>query len=481
MIKLCIAVVLTLAAVASHAQAPATVNDGTTFGRSMAPTSASQLVGPGAAQSGAWAGNASTPTAPIPRLGAFSSPNTSRSNFDSAQGIGLLNLGNQAVVDCEVYVVGTNPLQDQACAAVNFLASKCITPTDSQSRIVGNTGASTQTATNCNGTYGAGMAQYNFQNAVTQNDTMFGTTGDLRNTARGTVGEVCSPTTTVTSPAEYALQSCMSNGLASEHVCSQYLSAEIVITHPQVVETRSCPPGTILEGTACVTQRTQPAVPQFSCLDGWQAVTPPGGSISDIQCQRTTTTVASSTLSCNNQGVLQTLALPPETECGATGCVGYTNVAPETGYVCYQTSGAVPWGSDGASFASSWCPSQQRSGTYWFGYLTGNAGGYLGLICYFGPTPIFTCPTGQVYSGGQCVLRETSVATLTGYTCPQGTLNGTSCTITTSQPATVINTCPEGANLAPDAVICTRVDVTPTWTSTCGAYETSSGVALPTP
>lgn len=480
--KLWTSLLLSLFASTGIAQAPATVNDGSAFARTLAPTSASQLVNPAAAQSGAWAGNSATPTAPIPQLGGFSTPNTSRTNFDSARGMGLLNLGNQAVVNCELYVPGNNPLQDQACAAVNFLASKCLTPTASQAQIVGNTGTTQPTATNCTGTYGAGQSQYNFRNVLGSTDSMFGTTGDVRNSAGSTLGEVCTPTTVETAPAQYALQNCMVNGLATEHVCSQYLSAEIVVTHPQVVETRTCPAGTILEGTTCVTQRVEMAMPMFSCQEGWQAVTPPGGPISATQCERTTTTAASSTLSCNNQGVLQQMATPPATECGATGCVGYTSVAAETGYVCYQAGGAVPWGESESTFASRFCPSQQRSGTYWFGYLTGNSGnGYLGLLCYFGPTPIFTCPTGQVYSGGQCVVRETSTATLTGYTCPQGTLSGTSCIVTTSQPATVINTCPEGSNLAPDAVICTRVDVRPSWTSTCGAFEASAGTALPTP
>ena len=244
----------------------ASQQNGLNFVQSIAPTTTGQIVNPNNVNSQAWAGQSSVPTSTPTNLGSWSAaPNTTI--YGNAQAIGLSGLGQQAEVNCANYTPGTNPLQDQACAAINFLQSKCIQPTTQEAKILQNTGTSVAQSAACQGTYGYGAAQFNFQNTMSSSNVMFNTITGLKQNTTSASG-ACGVQSTVTTPATYQLESCVTSNSTTSNSCSEYLNAKVITTTSQATVSTSCPSG-VLVGSYCQSTSSSAATQSYSCPAGF--------------------------------------------------------------------------------------------------------------------------------------------------------------------------------------------------------------------
>jgi len=211
-----------------------TVQDATDFAKNLAPKSTTQIVNPAAVNPQAWVAGTNTPTSVPTKLGGFSSPTTSDSAFKAARATSLTTLGTQAMVDCSNYVPGPNadPLQTQACAAVNFLANNCMSPTTQQSQIFARLGTSPATSNNCFGTYGQSVRNFNMSGQVGPSDPMFSTVGSLRTNGGAAAGAVCSTTSAVSQPAQFSLNHCTKDNQQDEFFCSKVLNVNCAQAAP---------------------------------------------------------------------------------------------------------------------------------------------------------------------------------------------------------------------------------------------------------
>lgn len=205
------------------------LSEGTTFGKSIAPTQPGQVVNPANVNSSAWSGNTSSTTTVPSGLGGFSKPITSASTFDSAKTMGLVGLGNQAMDNCAAYTPGSgDAARDQECAAVNFLSQRCLTPSGAQANVMSGTGGSAQSQLNssyCAGSYGKGANQFDFANQVKSSDSIFSAVGGSQKDAGKTTGEICTQKAVVTKPAEFELNNCIKTFSSDVETCSQVLKA----------------------------------------------------------------------------------------------------------------------------------------------------------------------------------------------------------------------------------------------------------------
>ena len=223
----CIAIAAAVLSAPGSAQNATATQDGTAFANSLAPTSASQVVNPAAVQP-AWSGFTGTPTSTPPNLGGFSNPNTASSNLAAARSAGLTGFGNQAVNQCANFVRGptSDPLQVQACAAVNFLTNNCLTPNTQQAGIMAHLGQSQTTGTNCAGTYGQGVQNFNISSQLSSNDTIFTGMGGLGATASGALNPSCSTQTVQTAPPKYQTDTCEVSSVVTSFVCGKTLTTQ---------------------------------------------------------------------------------------------------------------------------------------------------------------------------------------------------------------------------------------------------------------
>ena len=417
---------LALGAPIACAQSTSDVANGTSFAHSIAPTSPSQIVNPSGVGS-AWSGSTSTPTTVPSGFAGFSNPNTSSAALTSARSGSLGALGDQAQVNCASYAPGSDPYQNQYCAAVNFLNDQCMRPTAGETSVLGKTGTTQGTSANCAGTYGAGQSQFNYGNQVTSSDPMFQLTGNLVNTATGTLTQTCSTQTVITQPAQYATNSCIVSTDEESNSCSQYLSATIVNTTSGASSSQSCTSGGSLQNGTCVNQTTYP--PQLTCPAGYVMT----GNWTCLQ----TSTIGAGPPSCPS-GWLSVVEKDP------------------AGVLLCEMPGSYPGG----------CPNSEDGMPLELSYL---------YTCWYMPPP--SCPSGYTWNGSVCTKTVTVGST---YTCPSGgSLQGQSCVTTTTSAPTVTYSCPPGQTL--NGTSCIRKSVTTTWTDACSTYEKSAGVSLPTP
>jgi hypothetical protein len=257
---------LLLASTQASAQAASAVSDGIAFAKSIAPTSASQLVNPNGVNSAAWAGSTGTPTAVPGTLGTFSTPNVSTTPYTTAKAIGLSAYGTQATVNCATYNAATgDPTQAQTCAAVNFLTNRCLSPTTKQGAILAANATSTSVTGDCSGTYGQAQASYGFSEQESSSDSIFTSVTNLGSTASSTTSQTCSVQTVVTAPAQYATVNCSKNDSSSEYACYQYLNTSIQTTYTPAQTTDSCTAPAVLQNGYCVSQSTSPAPVIYGC------------------------------------------------------------------------------------------------------------------------------------------------------------------------------------------------------------------------
>ncbi len=496
------------------AQSAAAVSDGTAFAKSLAPSSSKQIVNPTGVNPAAWTGNTSTPTAVPSSLGKFSAPNTSTDDYTAAKAIGLAGFGNQAVLNCSTYDPTTgDPTQVQTCAAVNFLSNRCLSPTTQQSAVMAaNATAATPLASDCTGTYGQASASFGYSEAESSGDAIFGVIAGLPTKSSAATGETCTTQTVVVTPAQYAINTCTKNDSASEYVCYQYLNTSIQTIYTPATTSDSCTAPAVLQDGFCVSTTAAPAPVVYGC--------PPDQSLVGDVCQATSSTPASPVYSCPPGSTLTgstctgTAITPgtPSTTCPessglATGySAGYHNATIDgvTGF-CSYTYFTEDIGS-GMGGCGTKFPAPMNGATLFYALDqkvgTGRGGTILLTTCYV--TPEETCATGYTWNGSACQELINQAATVTGYDCSTGTLSGTQCVVTTSNPANPSYNCPTGTVLsgtdcvsstsappnvsyscpdgsAPVSGECITNYVLTSWVDTCGPYEASSGTTLPTP
>lgn len=284
-----------------------------------------------------------------------------------------------------------------------------------------------------------------------------------------------------------------------------------------------CPSGTLI-GTNCTTSSTTPANPVYGC--------PAGYSLSGTTCTKTETTAPTVTYSCpntvSNSGMVYRLCgntenrctycfasgIPTNARCSqvadglGTSLIGTiaegstaiactvagqsTSACPggytQSGSNCIRTSTTV------ATISSYSCTSGTVSGSNCV--TTQSTGAQITYSCPAGQTvvgtnctqtttvtspatPTYSCPADSTLSGTSCIGTIEQAATVS-YSCPAGaTLSGTTCITTITVPVTIVYSCVDGS--APIGGVCQIKSVQSNWTNTCGVYEDSAGIKLPTP
>ena len=391
---------LLMAAHLAFAQNSVALNDGMNFGHSIAPTSNRQIVNPGAVNAQAWSGNTAAPTTAPAGLGGFSTPKTDTSVYNTATIGGLTGLGNKAQIDCQGFTPGNDPLRNQECAAVNFLSNKCITPSSGQASILGSFGNSqlAQSAA-CEGSYGKGTQQFNFNDQVTQSDSIFDSMRGLKSKAASASEQVCTEKTVITEPAAFEFNTCVKSSTTEAVSCSQYLNMSVTTSKEAATATNSCKDG-VLVGNFCQKSSTGAASPVYAC--------PAGATLSGTNCLQSTSISAKPNYYCAAGSTLSGL-----------NCVSVNNTTTP------------------ALIASYSCPAG----------ATSSGANCLTTTSTAAAIATYSCPVGQSLSGSTCV--QTLVTTNGGaanYPCPAGTtLSGSNCISTSNYTASPIYSCASGA------------------------------------
>lgn len=230
MIKRKLLFTLIVSIITTHANAGTALDDGTAFATSINPTSPTQLVNPAAVNPKSWT-NPNTPSVVTPNMGAFSNPTNDNTTLTSAKAVGLTGIGLQTQADCANYVHGTDPLQDQQCAAVNFMSNNCIPHTASEQSVLGNVPIASVGSNNCNGTYGQGATKFNYGAQMVGTDPIFSNVTSSQLNAPTTMANgACTPQTVTTTPAQYATNVCLQSSSTTQVGCSQNLNTTSTTT-----------------------------------------------------------------------------------------------------------------------------------------------------------------------------------------------------------------------------------------------------------
>ena len=430
----------------------------------------------------------------------------------TAKAIGLSGYGNQAVVNCANYNMSSgDPTQAQTCAAVNFLSNQCLSPTTKQGAIIAANAATVlPNATDCTGTYGQAQSSYGYAEAESSSDAIFSNVTNLASTAPAAASETCSVQTVVTTPAQYAINTCSKNDSSNEVTCYQYLNTSIQTTYTTPTTTDSCTAPAVLEGAYCVSQTSSPAPVVYGC--------PPGQTLQGQTCVSTSSSAATPVYSCptgftlNGTTCSETSTAAPIPSQTCPTVVGASNSYPKgynpgtidnvTGYCQYT------FGENDQLTAMAACqkkfPQALDGSTLFFAknFLAVTGKDQKFLTCYL--TTESACPAGYTLNGSVCQELVTQNATITGYSCPTGVLSGNQCVVTVSNPADPSYQCPTGTQLSgsdcvsttqnppnvsyscpngqsPQQGECITNYVLTSWVDTCALYETSAGAPLPTP
>lgn len=195
-------------------------------------------------------------------------------------------------MDCAQFVPGpgADPLQVQACAAINFLTTRCISPNTTQSGVLNAQGVSPGAGGNCAGTYGLGQQKLNASSLVSgAKDPVFGAVTGLSKNAGDKAGEVCTAQTVTTQPAQYSTSTCVASTDTNVNTCSESLNTTIQTTTTVATKTLSCANGVLVNGY-CQATSTGAAQPVYVC--------PPGQTLTGTNCLQTLTQSATPTYTC---------------------------------------------------------------------------------------------------------------------------------------------------------------------------------------
>lgn len=461
------------------AQDAATVTNGTNFARSLAPTSASQVVNPTGVSTTAWAGQTSTPTAPPSSMGAFSTPTSTSSIYTSAKGLGLTALGNQAITDCESHVPGADPVKDQACAATNFLSNRCLPTNSTEGKIITSTGTGAGgIAPDCTGSYGAGISKFNFNNTVTPSDMIFATMTGLKSTAPSTLGNVC--TTVPGVKGAYTINTCTMSKDASEYACSQYQNSKFITEYSYVASSGDGCEGygsaATLDSASSVnalidsssglpyTGIAHPNNRYFYPNETW----PEGGS-GPYWGYETYYRIGSEPNYCT--GSVQTMTL------GSTVEKWYDTGFTPLSFLLNQINKHTAFPGRPVvmvKFGDPWALVFNGFGTIFSGgvsqtYYDGRA------TVYYGPVASVSCASGGVLTAGICRNVSTVTSTVPGFNCTPG---DATCRVTAVTTKQLSDTC---STSLPPNTSCMKVTEETSWFNDCAGYEASSGKTLSAP
>ena len=423
---------LVMVAQAAFAQDSGSLNAGTNFVHSIAPTSNRQVINPGAVNANAWSGNTSAPTTVPTGLGGFSSPKNDVSVYNSARSGGLVSLGNKAQIDCQNFIPGNDPLRNQECAAVNFLSNKCITPSSGQASILGSLGSSqAANSAGCEGTYGQGAQQFNFKDQITEQDSIFDSMRNLKDNATATVGQICTEKTVIIEPAKFDINTCLKTSITDTVSCSQYLNMSVTTTKTAATITKSCNDGTLV-GAFCQKSSSGAAAPVYACAAGY--------TLSGTTCSKTTSAGATPNYYCTAGSTLS-----------GSNCISVNNVSTPALVASYSCpAGATLSGANclttttvAATIANYSCPAGQT--------LSGAS--CVQTISTTNPgATTYSCPAGTTRSGSDCISTKTSSATPHFYCPTDQTIYGEICRKTTTSTAT------------PQKTVCGSMPFYSTWT-----------------
>ncbi|UWE19398.1 hypothetical protein [Herbaspirillum huttiense] len=398
--KKILAVLALLIAGTAFAQNQQVLNDGLNYARSIAPTQNGQIVNPGAVNSSAWSSTNIPGSAPT-GMGAFSKP-VNTSSYGNANVLGSLTvMGTKSQADCATYVPTGDVVEDQRCAAINFMAAHCLTPTSGQNKIIAASAASQGSLANCKGTYGSGQGQFDYGNQITEKDPVFDVVRGVKDNPDKTTGGSCTEQDAVTNPAEYAMNNCTKSSNVVTESCSQSLSATITTTSQAANVGYSCANGTQV-GSFCQATDSTTVPIVYGC--------PAGYTLSGNTCTGTDTKSATPNYYC-----------PVGSTLSGTNCIdgsGKVTPAPTNGYSCPS----------GYTLSGQTCSMTQTVPAVQAGY---------------------GCPAGSTLVGTQCVAgSQVSDPVANQKLCPDGfTLNNGTCVGIASAAAQPVYSCPSGGSL----------------------------------
>ena len=503
--KFLAALLVACAPLASLAQPSQALQQGQDFAKQIQPTSATQILNPAGI---GWTSPSTMPTSVPSGLGAFSSPASGNAVLQDAQGMGLLQLGNTALDRCANWRATGDPVKDQECAGVNFLAKRCFTPSDAQGKIMGINGSGGVPA-GCEGTFGAGQAKFNYANTITSKDSVFASvTTAQAAAANDPANQVCAVQTVTTTPAQFATYVGIKSTDIAQTNCSQYLGATVTAQDvPATISGYTCPTGATLVGTNCQTTTTIPATPVYSCPAGWElsgticsqtltnAATPvytcpTGWSVSGANCIQTQTqgaTVASyacpagwsvtgsNCQQTNTQSAAPNYSCPAGSTLNGSNCTTPNNVITPATISSYSCPAG--WNVSGSNCTQTVTTSATPVYTCASGWnLSGSS--CTRTASQSATIASYSCPAGWTVSGSNCVQTNTQNATIASYSCPSGwTVNRSNCSQINTQPGqSVYRTCADGS--APVNGICNVKTVTTSWVDACKPYADSAGITL---
>lgn len=163
-------------------------------------------------------------TAKMPALtkpsgfGAFDTP-PATSAYSAANAKGSLgSLGSAAMQRCANYVPTGDPVKDQECAGVNYMANNCLQPNATQRQVISGTANAYSGSNNCKGSYGSGAGAFELSAQDKSMISNFGTT------TAGTAPQSCRTVTKIISPAVTQSYSCTKSSVYAEVNCTQELN-----------------------------------------------------------------------------------------------------------------------------------------------------------------------------------------------------------------------------------------------------------------
>lgn len=234
-------------------------------------------------------------------------------------------------------------------------------------------------------------------------------------------------------------------------------------TYGASIASYSCAAGDSLSGSTCshtYVANTYAASPNYVCNAG--------DSLSGSTCSHTNSSPATPVYSC-----------PSGFSLNGTTCSKTTNSAASvSSYTCSglgspnasnQCVGTTGWSVDEAD--SDVCQYTFTNGLA-FEYSTRNRAQ---LLCYFQAKPVYSCPNGGTLNGSQCTSTSTQAATVSSYTCSSGSVSGSSCLTTSTYGASVASySCNAGDSLS--GTTCSH-SATSTYNAT-PSYACSAGDSL---
>lgn len=507
----------------SQAQDATILADGKAFVESIAPKSPGQIVDPTGVNAATWpAAQTTFPTAAPSQLGAFSTPVTSSTLFQTSKAQGALAaLGNARIQACRGHVSTGNVVEDQECAAVVFMDRNCMQANVSQQKIMGAAGGVIASGVNCADTYGAGQSNFGYQDAIAADDPIFNLVHSAQDTASSITTQTCVPKVVVTDPEKSEINNCNKTLITDPKDCSQDLDVVVVTKSTPVSVSYTCPTGT-LNGKTCSTSTSTPAAATQQCPANAGTLTNGSCVLSSTTSPTTTQTCVQGSLS-NDQCIIQVVEQPTKTltcpsgqtlngntcesssaankglvvNCSGAGasqsgdyCNVYAGSYPLSGFNCWPGSYgkangyycAIPmykYSCDTGTLNGTQCitTSAPTETITCSSGLTLDSGQCKGTT-YGEPVLGYSCPTGWTLNGAECTKSASSVPT-TVYSCPNGgQLSGTQCVTSSSSPATSTNYCPTGTI---SGNVCITRSVLTKWIDNCTVYENSAGIKLGTP